>query len=251
MKPMLANKYDGHDVTGWLISEKLDGVRAMWDGENLVSRNGNIFFAPEWFKKDLPNVNLDGELYIGRGMFQNTVGIVRKKKPNDDEWKLIKYMVFDAPCVRGGFSNRIAAAKLAIECSSFAKVVEQTVCIGRKHLDDVFCNLVYEGAEGVILRKANSQYEQKRSDSMLKHKPIDADEAEVIGHVDGEGRLKGMVGALICRWKGKEFQIGSGMKDDNRRTAPNIGAIVTFCFGGLTDGGMPRFPVFVSERNYE
>lgn len=35
---MLAQEYRNQDVSGWLMSEKLDGVRAYWDGKRLISR---------------------------------------------------------------------------------------------------------------------------------------------------------------------------------------------------------------------
>jgi DNA ligase-1 len=251
MKPMLAKTYDSQDVSGWLMSEKMDGVRAIWDGENLISRNGNVFAAPDWFKAALPAIPLDGELYIGRQMFQTTVGIVRKKNPIDTEWQRIQYKVFDAHTQPGDYEQRLASARVALVGNSVAQVIEQTTCTGKAHLDLIFADLVGKGAEGIMLRRPRSAYEQKRSDSLLKYKPFDTDEASVIGHQEGEGRLAGAVGALICLWKGKRFQVGAGMNDETRQHAPSIGAAITFCFQGLTDAGIPRFPVFVSERNYE
>lgn len=251
MKPMLAKNYDGRDVTGWMMSEKLDGVRALWDGENLTSRNGNVFAAPDWFKAILPAMPLDGELYIDRQMFQTTVGIVRKKTPNDTEWSRIQYKVFDAQTQPGGFDRRIASARAALAGNSVAQVIEQTTCTGKYHLDALFADLVAKGAEGLMLRRPHSAYEQKRTDSLLKYKPVDTDEARVVGHMPGEGRLAGMVGALICMWNGQRFQVGAGMNDETRQHAPGIGAAITFAFQGRTDAGIPRFPVFVAERNYE
>jgi len=251
MKPMLARAYDSQDVVGWMMSEKLDGVRALWDGENLISRNGNVFAAPDWFKAALPTMPLDGELYIDRQMFQTTVGIVRKKNPIDAEWQRIQYKVFDAPTQPGGFEQRLAAAHAALVGNRVALLIEQTACTSKAQLDAMFADLVGKGAEGLMLRRPSSAYEQKRSDSLLKYKPFDTDEASVIGHMKGEGRLAGMVGALICLWKGKQFQVGAGMNDETRQHAPGIGAAITFGFQGLTDGGIPRFPVFVAERNYE
>lgn len=251
MKPMLAKVYDGQNVTGWMMSEKLDGVRAIWDGENLTSRNGNIFSAPDWFKAALPALPLDGELYIGRRMFQTTVGIVRKKNPIDAEWQRIRYKVFDAHTQPGGFEQRLAVAQAALAGNRVAQLIEQTPCTGKANLDAMFANLVGNGAEGLMLRRPRSDYEQKRTDSLLKYKPFDTDEAIVIGHVKGEGRLGGMVGSMICLYKGKQFQVGAGMNDETRQHPPGIGAAITFGFQGLTDGGIPRFPVFVTERNYE
>lgn len=91
----------------------------------------------------------------------------------------------------------------------------------------------------------------KRSACLLKYKPFESDEASVIGYEGGEGRLAGMIGALIVRWKDKVFNVGAGIPDAIRMAPPALGAAITFGFCGLTDGGLPRFPTFVAERNYE
>ena len=75
--PMLAKNWDKTmRPDGWWMSEKLDGVRAIWDGEHFRSRGGNIFHAPAWFKAGLPALPLDGELFVGRGKFNDAVSIV-------------------------------------------------------------------------------------------------------------------------------------------------------------------------------
>ena len=71
------NWTDGTDPTGWWMSEKLDGLRAYWDGEGFVSRLGNRFAAPPWFVEHLPANTLDGELWLGRKLFQRATSIVR------------------------------------------------------------------------------------------------------------------------------------------------------------------------------
>lgn len=252
MTPMLAKPYVNQPIAGWLVSEKLDGVRAIWTGSEFVSRNGNTFSAPGWFTERLPKgVVLDGELFMGRGKFQQTVGAVRCKTPDDTAWAQIRFMVFDAPDVSGGFEARLQAAAVALNACPYASVVDQTPCRNKQHLDQIFAHLTAQGAEGVMLREPGSAYEQKRSNSLLKYKPYESDEAVVIGRADGEGRLTGLLGALVCRWRDKVFNVGSGISDDLREAPPAIGSIVTFCFCGLTDGGIPRFPSFLAVRNYE
>lgn len=74
--------YHNHiEVNDYLVSEKLDGVRAYWNGTNLVSRKGNMFHSPEWFTASFPSQELDGELWISRGTFEKVVSTVRKKIP--------------------------------------------------------------------------------------------------------------------------------------------------------------------------
>ena len=252
MKPMLAKTYDDQNPKGWLMSEKLDGVRAIWTGTGFISRNGKPFAVAEWFMDGLPrDVVLDGELYMGRGMFQKTAGAVRKKTPVEDEWLAISYFVFDAPEAVGGFERRMALCSEITDNCQFAYAVEQTVCEGRNHLERFARELTDRGAEGVMLREPGSRYENKRSASLLKYKYFETDEAEVIGFEDGKGRNTGVVGALVCRWKKIVFNVGAGLSDDDRRDPPRLGSKITFSFCGLTDGMVPRFPVFVGARDYE
>ena len=104
---LLAQQYkSGVDVTQYLISEKFDGVRAIWDGKTFYTRRGNEINAPAWFTKDLPKTTLDGELWLGRGQFDALSGAVRKDVPMDEEWKKISYMVFELPDAPGTFETR-------------------------------------------------------------------------------------------------------------------------------------------------
>ena len=65
---MLAEKFDEKKdfPVNWYMSEKLDGVRAFWNGTDFYSRNNNIFQAPKWMKEKRPRFPLDGELWKGR-----------------------------------------------------------------------------------------------------------------------------------------------------------------------------------------
>lgn len=78
---MLADTYNPelHDPVGWLMSEKLDGVRCYWNGSAMYTRNGHLFYPPDWFKELLPkDLCLDGELWTNRADFQKIVSIVRR-----------------------------------------------------------------------------------------------------------------------------------------------------------------------------
>ena len=106
MTVMLAQTYDGElDPKGWYLSEKLDGLRCYWNGKTMWTRNGNKFFPPAFFTDDLPKMPLDGELFLKRGKFENTMSIVRKQYPHDG-WKDIEYIVFDAPMIKKNFVGR-------------------------------------------------------------------------------------------------------------------------------------------------
>lgn len=247
---MLAHSYDGEDVTGWLASEKFDGVRAKWRNRELTSRNDKPIYAPKWFLDELPDESLDGELWMGRGKFQKTVGIVRRHEPGP-EWSEVAFMAFDAPDIQGGFTKRLEELTKLANGSKVIKVAEQIAVKSVKDAYAIMAKMYKAGAEGIILRHPESQYEYKRSRMMLKLKPTDSSEATVTGYQDGCGKYLGLVGALICSWNGSEVVIGTGMSDDERKSPPKKGATITFTFNGLTDDGNPRFPSFLCERDYE
>src|SRR5512146_419242 len=102
---LLAETWDNsQDLAGWWMSEKLDGVRAYWDGKQFLSRQGNLFHAPDYFLDGLPETALDGELWIGRKKFQRTVSIVRRQDKTD-LWNEVRFVVFDAPAAGRGFED--------------------------------------------------------------------------------------------------------------------------------------------------
>ena len=171
MRFMLAKEYDGRDIAGYLVAEKLDGVRAYWTGTALISRNGLPFRVPRWFMDRLPaDVALDGELYGGRGTLGKTVGALRTKTPIDAEWRKIRFMVFDAPRAAGGFEDRAEVARTAVSGSSVAAWVEHSPITGRAELEARFLQVVEAGGEGLMLRRAGSAYEPHRTDALLKVK---------------------------------------------------------------------------------
>src|SRR6266567_7630577 len=121
---LLAESWDNAaDLSGWWMSEKLDGVRAFWDGKQFLSRQGNLFHAPQWFVEGLPAAALDGELWIERKKFQRTVSIVRRQDKTD-LWKEVKFLVFDAPAAAGAFETRLDSLKdaLARGAAKFARL---------------------------------------------------------------------------------------------------------------------------------
>lgn len=197
---MLADIYDPdkNDPTGWYMSEKLDGVRCYWDGENFYSRNGNLFYPPSYFKEGMPKFALDGELWTKRNDFQKCVSIVKRQDEND-EWKTIKYMIFDAPEMKTeNFTLRLKKInEIVKECKNkFIKVLDHRICKSRDDLINEMERITKEDGEGVMLRNPNSLYERKRSKQLLKVKKFEDAEAIVTGYEDGTGRLKGLMGAI-------------------------------------------------------
>lgn len=243
-KPMLAQSYDGQDVDGWLMSEKLDGVRAIWTGEMFVSRNGNTFEVPEWFKSSMPKVCLDGELWMGRGRFQETVGIVRSKKPQDPRWHQIKFHVFDAPEFDGVFCDRLKYCAELLESNPVAVVVPHSRCGSVIDLHLLCSQIVSDGAEGLMVRDPQSKYIPRRSDRLLKYKLTNSDEGQLVA-------ITGKMKSILISWRGMLVNIGTGFDSLTRKNPPAIGSIVTFEYRGFTDSGLPRSPSFVTVRDYE
>ncbi|MCX7410110.1 MAG: DNA ligase [Planctomycetales bacterium] len=241
------------DPRGWWLSEKLDGVRAFWTGREFLSRNGNLYAAPEWFKLGLPSTPLDGELWIGRKQFQRTVSIVRRGD-GADLWREVRYLVFDAPAVSQPFEQRLAAVKqvLAAGQPPYALPLHQEVCRSREHLETALGRVEQLGGEGLMLRRPASLYEPRRSSSLQKVKRFLDCEGVVIGHEPGKGRHKGRLGALLVQLpNGIRFACGTGLSDAQRELPPAIGDTVTVKYQELTDGGVPRFPVYAGVRRDE
>ncbi|HEY5922659.1 MAG TPA: DNA ligase [Kofleriaceae bacterium] len=248
---LLAHKWEtDHDPTGWWMSEKLDGVRAYWDGEAFMSRLGNKFYAPDWFIADLPADTLDGELWVGRKQFSQTISIVRSGTQSQ-EWKKVQYVVFDAPNARGFFEDRLQHAEKVLKRAGapHARFLEHVTCNGVTHLRQELARVESLGGEGLMLRRPKSNYEVGRSSSLLKVKTFHDSEGRVIGHAPGTGKHKGRLGALIVELAdGTKFNVGTGFSDEERENPPAIGATITFRYQELTKDGVPRFPSYVGER---
>jgi DNA ligase-1 len=248
---LLAHTWDNEqDVTGWHISEKLDGVRAYWDGTKFLSRLGNVYHAPDYFTEGFPCHPLDGELWIGRGQFQETVSVVRRKN-GGEHWKRVRYLVFDVPVFKDlSFEDRHAALIEVDARALYIRRVEQALCRGVDHLREELARIEELGGEGLMLRQPGSLYAEGRSTTLLKIKSFFDAEATVIGHTKGKGRHKGRCGALEVRAAdGTEFKVGTGLTDAQRDNPPAIGSVVCYRYQELTKAGVPRFPSFVGIRH--
>ena len=247
-KLLLAHSWDNDtDLTNWWMSEKLDGVRAWWDGKQFLSRLGNVYHAPDWFVAGLPTVPLDGELWIDRKAFQRTVSIVRRQDKSE-HWREIKYLLFDAPGVSGPFEERQKALLDMIQQSrpQYAKVLGQERCKNIKALKAELARVEALGGEGLMLRQPESQYEAGRSNTLLKIKTFHDAEGRVVEQLPGKGRHAGRLGAVVVELpNGLTFSVGTGFSDNQRKKPPAVGSTITYRYQELTDRGVPRFPSFV------
>ena len=247
--PTLATVYAGQvDPALCLVSEKYDGVRATWDGRTLRHRSGRAVSAPASFLATLPPVQLDGELWLGRGRFDALSAIVRRTEPRADEWSGVRYMVFEMPGAGGSFAERIDRLSAAVEQSRS----RQLACAPQRRIADrdalarALADVVAGGGEGLMLHLASAPYVGGRSDALMKLKPhLDA-EAVVVGHRAGTGRNRSLVGALEVEGSdGRRFLVGSGLTDALRRAPPEVGSVITYRHRDLTSTGLPRFATYV------
>lgn len=249
---MLANSYrPGIELSAYWVSEKYDGVRGYWDGTQLLTRGGERIVAPEWFVRGLPPTALDGELWAGRGRFEETVSTVRQQTPDDAAWRRIRFMVFDLPAAPGSFDQRLARLRLLIPQLSlpWVQVVEQRKLAEHTALQALLQKIVRDGGEGLMLHRGASLYRAERSDDLLKLKLRDDAEAKVIGYQPGQGKHAGRVGALWVEMPdGKRFKLGTGLSDAQRDSPPPLGSWVTYSHNGFNQSGLPRFARFVRAR---
>jgi DNA ligase-1 len=245
---LLAATWDGEqEVTGWLMSEKLDGVRAYWDGNQFLSRQGHRYHAPAWFTAGLPLEPLDGELWIGRKEFQRTVSIVRRQDETD-LWKELRFLVFDAPAEEGPFEARLRLIDTIMQISrpAYARAHEHTRCTGTDQLHRELARIDGLGGEGLMLTQPGSIYTPGRSTTLLKVKRWRDDEARVVGYEPGKGRHKGRLAALLVEMaSGIRFEIGTGFTDAQREQPPPVSSTVTFRYQELSPAGVPRFASFL------
>ena len=245
LEPLLARSAPaGIDPRPYLVSEKLDGVRALWDGQVLRFRSGRPVAAPAWFLTQLPQQALDGELWMQRQSFDALSGAVRRTEPVDAEWRRIRLLVFELPAGEGPFERR--AEEIKRLASAVLVPVEQRRLTSNAELQAWLKAVVAGGGEGLMLHRADAPVASGRSDLLLKLKPQADAEATVVGHEPGKGRLAGQLGALEVQTpQGVRFKLGTGFSDEQRRHPPPVGATVTYRYRDLTASGTPRFASFV------
>lgn len=243
--------YQGdEDITGWYMSEKLDGIRGYWNGKQLLTRKGNIINAPEWFINKLPPFELDGELWSRRKDFEFIQSTVLKKIPTGS-WEKISFNIFEVPNQNGNFEKRLEKARIWFQenKTKHVRIIPQIVCNGKKHLDEFLQAVESKGGEGVIVKDPNQSYHTGRPPYILKYKSFKDMEGVVIAINEGKGKYKDMMGSLRIKLEnGIIFNLGSGFSDIERANPPKINSIITFKYYGFTKNGIPKFPSFLHVR---
>jgi DNA ligase-1 len=233
------------------VSEKYDGVRGYWDGERLRTRNGHPIRVPAWFTSGWPKRAMDGELWAGRGRFTAAASAVAAEVPDDAAWREMRFMVFDLPDEPSDFDHRRPLVERLVKAAGTPWI--EAVVHGRVadegELLKLMRRVVSVNGEGLVLHRGDALYQRDRSGALLKLKPQDDAEARVVGHLPGEGKYAGQVGALLVELPdGRRFRLGSGLKDADRGQPPPIGATVTYRYRGFHESGLPRFATFLRVR---
>lgn len=239
-------------TSAYYVSEKYDGVRAFWTGSLFLTRQGNIIHAPDWYTKGFPNQPLDGELWIGHNQFDKVSAIARRQTPRDSDWKKVSFMVFDTPITNLAFYQRKERIESLITDSTppWLQKVNHMRFDQKSDLMAFYDAVLESHGEGLMLNISNATYESGRSKGLLKLKPIFDDEAVVVGYQEGNGKYRGMMGAMwVKNKKGQRFKLGSGFSDKERQNPPALGAIVTYQYSGFSKTGLPRFARFLRLRS--
>lgn len=252
-KLALAKTYQRQeDLSAYWVSEKLDGVRAYWNGKQLLSRTGHVYPAPAWFTKDFPAQHLDGELWIDRGQFERLLSTVGKHTSVDAEWKKVKYMVFDLPNTKVPFNKRLQTLRTLLEKpgNPYIHLIRQSRVSNHQNLMHYLDQVVTAHGEGLMLHRGNAFYRTGRTSDLLKVKRLQDAEATVIAHLPGKGKYQNILGALLVETQNrKQFRIGSGFSDAERKKPPPVGSVITYQYTGITKNGIPKFASFLRIRH--
>lgn len=277
------SEFKDKNLSLYVMSEKLDGVRALWDGRTLKTRKGYTIKTPKFFTRGFPPFALDGELFIARDKFNELSALINKDEPSNLLWHSVTYNVFDVPkskqmglLARLGELEKFINAQEAgqktgqnlepkgektavqkdelnstLNLNSRLKIIPQIPIINEKHLQDYYQKVLSQGGEGLVVRLESAIYESGRSDNALKLKPWSDKECKIIGYTKGKGKYENAMGAVLCEdlESKKRFKIGTGFKDEFRFNPPPLGTLITYKFNGYTKKGLPKFPVFLRVRD--
>lgn len=248
----LASPYQGKEsLTDYWVSEKYDGIRGYWDGHQLLSRSGKVLNPPAWFVQGWPSTPFEGELWAGLGQFEQAASVIQQKQAPDNEWKALRFMVFDAPATAKPFTERIAIYQGLVKHidKPWVQAVAQNKTHSHPALKTLLHTTVQAGGEGLMLHRGNSMYQSGRNGEVIKVKQHEDAEAKVVGHEAGQGKHAQRTGALWVETpQGLRFKLGTGLSDAQRQNPPAVGQWVTYRYRGLTDKGLPRFGSFVRIR---
>jgi len=248
------------NVSHQWASEKLDGWQGCWDGGRLMSKSGKTLNAPDWWLERLPSVPLQGELFTARSDRDFLSSVIGKQRPGAG-WRSVTFRIFDSPNdFYRPFRDTYAELKtFENEIVQRIPQIEIQGHDGAQFLASMIGDIKAQRGEGVVVRNPDAVYSEAWD--MLKYKPLDDAEGQVIGCISGAGRLAGMLGSLILKLKDGVrlavggFRNGERLLNDAKWAAENprkecpqwvesisfpTGSVVTFQHEGISGAGVPR-----------
>lgn len=290
---MLAKSYgDYKDDIDWSkgvgIQIKYNGGRVIATKDGLFTRKGEKYIsiphieeALKPFFSKFPYAVLDGEgfNFDRREKLNEIMSLINKKVhvTSDDLAKskeLIRYYIYDGfgfPAEKNGAptsqSDGYKLRKQAIDNAFFAPCfkdrykdvigyVDTVYVKSEQELETLYQKFIQQRHEGAILRILDEPYENKRSKFLLKYKPVDDDEFQIVAVNEGNGKFAGRIGTVTCKliqgqfkdgtntfdatFKGTQAQAAAALKD----AKTFIGKIVTIYYNGFTGYGKPNYAQF-------
>ncbi len=230
------------------MSEKLDGIRGVWDGQNLYTKKGKLLYPPKSFINHMPPFAIDGELWTVRDDFENIQSIIMDKTPST-KWDDIKFMIFEVPNAKGDFHKRLNKLKQWLENNPNNKIqiIPQIVCKNIDHLNTFLEDIIKLKGEGVIIKDPSLDYHTGRSSHILKVKKFHDMEGIVVG-INFRKDSTLMKSLKLKLDNGVVFKLGGGFSNDQRLNYPKIGEQITFKYYGFTKNGQPKFTSFLRIR---
>lgn len=165
---MHGQSYRGQNVAGWFWTEKVDGVRGIWDGSKFWTRSGREIEFPEEMKRELPRgVAIEGELWSRRGR-AHVAGLCRKANSSREDWAGVKWFIFDAPGEKGNIVERISRALEKSKAMRFVEwmIVQELETTGQAL--EKARNMIALGAEGIMVKHPDHPYTAGRTNKLLK-----------------------------------------------------------------------------------
>ncbi|KAM3132948.1 hypothetical protein pb186bvf_014944 [Paramecium bursaria] len=236
---------DQQDPTGYYMSEKIDGVRIMWTGCEMMTKTNHSVDFPTYFVEGWPTTYLDGMLWIGRNCFSQLTNSLRKRQADPAQWRNIKFIVFDAPMLNQPYHQRYKLVKKVLEKIKNTNLVfmPQVFCQGWDHLNIEMQYIQELQSRGIILRDPNSIYEPKKSQKFFKIRSYMEDQATVTGVPDEtKSPNNPNFGEIYAKNQdGVQFKIDM----TGKKKILNIGDVIIYQFYGKNHSNRPRFPSFV------
>lgn len=217
-----AKHWSGEALPGrWLVTYKIDGVRALWNGERWMSRADKPLYN---IPPHQPGDPTDCEVYLGS--FKDTIRGTRTQHLKPDTPVVLREHLYGLdPLDRRLLGTLLSPNATVISIHAAMK------------------DALAQGFEGLILRQ---------DEKWIKVKPEATHDIAITGVIEGEGKHVGRLGALMT----KMGNVGTGLTDEDRNELwqrhlsgePLIGQIVEVSYMHLTDDGMFRHPRFVRMR---